>query len=233
MDKIETIYNRVLSGIFTVTNPIKKSVKRTECKVHICINYYALDVIIDEKLLSKYNFFNAYIDNINEGAVWADQDFRSSNHFYNPFKKRGLFGRRNAMDLAIEYYSNAIKLWPENRNESMFNLGAAAHIIQDMTVPQHANIKLLDDHHQYEKFVEKNYMHFKVYNENLRPYILDSISDYVRFNSRIALKTHRRFKDIKEDECRFLRITKCTIPLSIRTTAGLMILYYNEIANLY
>lgn len=105
MDRIETIHNRVLSGVFTLANPIKKSVKRTECKVHICINYYALDAIINEKLLSQYNLFNAYIDNINEGAVWADQDFRSSNHFYNPFKKRGLFGRRSAMDLAIEYYS--------------------------------------------------------------------------------------------------------------------------------
>lgn len=231
MDRIETIYNRVLSGIFTIANPIKKSVKRTECKVHICINYYALDAIINEKFLSQYNLFNTYIDSINEGAVWADQDFRSSNHFYNPFKKRGLFGRRNAMDLAIEYYSKAIKLWPEDRNKSMFNLGAAAHIIQDMTVPQHANIRLLDDHHQYEKFVEKNYMYFKVYNENLKPYKLNSIPDYVRFNSRLALKIHRKFKGIKEDECRFSRITKCTIPLSIRTTAGLMILYYNEIAS--
>lgn len=232
MDRIETIYNRVLSGVFTLANPIKKSVKRTECKVHICINYYALDAIINEKLLSQYNLFNAYIDNINEGAVWADQDFRSSNHFYNPFKKRGLFGRRSAMDLAIEYYSNAIKLWPKDKNKSMFNLGAAAHIIQDMTVPQHANIKLLDDHHQYEKFVEKKYRDFKVYNEDLKPYMLDSISDYVRFNSRLALKIHRKFKGIKEDERRFSRITKCTIPLSIRTTAGLMIIYYSEIANL-
>lgn len=232
MDRIETIYNRVLSGVFTLANPIKKSVKRTECKVHICINYYALDAIINEKLLSQYNLFNAYIDNINEGAVWADQDFRSSNHFYNPFKKRGLFGRRSAMDLAIEYYSNAIKLWPKDKNKSMFNLGAAAHIIQDMTVPQHANIKLLDDHHQYEKFVEKKYRDFKVYNEDLKPYMLDSISDYVRFNSRLAVKIHRKFKGIKEDERRFSRITKCTIPLSIRTTAGLMIIYYSEIANL-
>lgn len=228
MDRIETIYNKVLSGVFTIANPIKKSVKRTECKVHICINYYALDTILNDKLLKEYNVFNTYVDNINEGAVWADQDFKSAGHFYNPYKKRGLFGRKNAMDLAVNYYSEAIDLWSENRNKAMFYLGAAAHIIQDMTVPQHANIKLLDDHHQYESFVKKNYMHFKVYNEDLSPYILHSISDYVRFNSRVALKLYRRFKKIKEDENRFLRITKCTIPLSIRTTAGLMILYYNE-----
>lgn len=232
MDRIETIYNRVLSGIFTLTNPIKKSIKRTECKVHICINYYALDTIFKDTMLHQYNVFHTYMDNINEGAVWADQDFRSSNHFYNPYKKRGLFGRRNAMDLAIEYYSDAVKLWSENRNKAMFYLGAAAHIIQDMTVPQHANIKLLDDHHQYESFVKKKYMHFKVYNENLKPYLLDSISDYVRFNSRVALKVHRKYRVIKKDECRFLRITKCSIPLSIRTTAGLFILYYNDIAHL-
>lgn len=232
MDRIETIYNRFLSGLFTLANPIKKSVKITECKVHICINYYALETILNDSKLGQYNIFNTYIDSINEGAVWADQDFRSSNHFYNPYKKKGLFGRRSAMDLGLEYYSDAIKLWPTNRNKAMFKLGAAAHIVQDMTVPQHANIRLLDDHHQYESFVKKNYMYFRVYNESLKPYILDSISDYVRFNSRLALKVHRKFKTIREDDCRFLRITKCSIPLSIRTTAGLFILYYNETANL-
>lgn len=232
MDKIETIYNRVLTSIFTIANPIKKSVKRTECKVHISINLHSLDTLLIDKKIKEYNLFNTYIDHINTGAVWADQDFRSSNHFYNPIKKRGLFGRKSAMDLATDYYSKSIKLWPKDRKKSMFYFGAAAHIIQDMTVPQHANIKLLDDHHQYETFVKKEYHHSKNYNKDLKPYLLESISDYVRFNSRMALKIHRRFKKIKDDENRFLRITRCTIPLSIRTTAGLMILYYKEIANL-
>lgn len=230
MDMIESIYNRFLTGIFTLANPIKKTVKRTECKIHICINYYALGTIFDNGLINKYNVFNTYIDSINEGAVWADQDFRSSSHFYNPIKKRGLFGRKNAMDLAIEYYSKSIKLWPSNRNKSMFFLGAGVHIIQDMTVPQHANIKLLGNHHQYETFVKKQYMHFESYSEDLKPYILDSISEYVRFNSRLALIIYDKFKNIKEDEKRFLQTTKCTIPLAIRTSAGLMILFYKDIS---
>lgn len=229
MDRIETVYNRILTGIFTLANPIKKTVKRTECKIHICVNYYALGIIFDDGQINKYNLFNAYIDNINEGAIWADQDFRSSNHFYNPNKKKGLFGRKNAMDLALDYYSQAITLWPTNRNKSMFFLGAAVHIIQDMTVPQHANIKLLGNHRQYESFVKKQYMHFESYSEDLKPYILESVSKYVRFNSRLALKIYDRFKNIKEDEKRFLRTTKCTIPLAIRTSAGLMIMFYNDI----
>ena len=233
MDRIETIYNRVLNSVFTIANPIKKTVKRTECKVHICINYYATATIFNENRLRQYNIFNTYVDNINEGAIWADQDFRSSNHFYNPYKKRGLFGRKSAMDLAVEYYSNAVNFWAVSRDKAMFFLGAAAHIIQDMTVPQHANIKLLDSHHQYEAFVKRKYMHFKSYNEDLEPYFLDSISDYVRFNSRIALKVYNKFKSIQEDEYRFSRTSKCTIPLAIRTTAGLMILYYNETINKY
>lgn len=232
MDKIETIYNKVLSGLFILANPLKKSVKKTECKVHISINFHALSTLFTERDIKEYNLFNTYIDSINKGAVWADQDFKSSNHFYNPYKKRGLFGRRSAMDLGIDYYRKAINLWPKNRRRSMFYLGAAAHIIQDMTVPQHANIKLLDDHHQYESFVKKNYRHSINYDKDLRPYFLDSISDYIRFNSRMALKIYREFKDIKEDEERFTRITRCIIPLSIRTTSGLFLLYYKEIANL-
>lgn len=232
MDRIEAIYNRVLSGVFLLANPIKKSVKRTECKVHISLNFHALSTLFTDKHIKEYNLFNTYMDSINKGAVWADQDFRSSNHFYNPFKKRGLFGRKSAMDLAIDYYSKSIELFPKNIKKSMFYLGAAAHIIQDMNVPQHANIRLLDDHRQYESFVKKNYKHSINFDKDLTPYFLDSISDYVRFNSRMALKIYNKFQNIKEDEERFMRVTKCIIPLSIRTTTGLMLLYYKEIANL-
>jgi hypothetical protein len=48
----------------------------------------------------------------------------------------------------------------------------------------------------------------------------------------MALKIYRKFETIKKDEERFLQISKCIIPLSIRTSTGLMLLYCNEIANL-
>ena len=62
------------------------------------------------------------------------------------------------MNLGVDYYSKAIGLWTKGEfNKSLFYLGAALHIIQDMTIPQHANIRLLDNHHQYEVYVNRTY----------------------------------------------------------------------------
>ena len=234
IDRIEATYNVILTRVFRIANPVKKSIKKTECKVHIFLNQYAIDILLNSKYIKEYNIINSYNWSINEGAVWADQDFKSSSHFYNPYKKRGLYGRKSAMNLAKEYYQNALNMWYSgDRRKAMFFLGAAAHIVQDMTVPQHANIRLLDDHHQYESFVKKVYKDLIGFTQESNPYILNSIEDYVRFNSRMALKVYRKFNNIKENENRFFRIIKCTLPLAKRTTAGLFITFCRDISNDY
>ncbi|WFA09348.1 zinc dependent phospholipase C family protein [Tissierella sp. Yu-01] len=230
IDRLETSYNYVLNRIFNLANPIKKSVKKTECKVHIFLNAHAIDILLEGKHLKEYNLFKSYIWSINEGVVWADQDFKSSSHFYNPDKRRGLYGRKNAKELATEYYRKSINLWKYgDKKLAMLYLGASVHIVQDMTVPQHANIKLLDDHYQYENYVKKTYQSLIGFNEEKKPYILDSIADYIRFNSRVSLKVYRRFKHVKEDECRFYKTLRCTLPIAKRTTAGVFLMFYKDI----
>ena len=232
MDRIESTYNIILTRLFQIANPIKKSIKKTECKVHIFLNQYALDILMNSKYIQEYNIISSYNLSINEGSIWADQDFKSSNHFYNPFKKRGLYGRKNAMDLAEEYYQEALNNWHYGDEEkAMFYLGAAAHIVQDMTVPQHANIRLLGNHHQYETYVNKVYKDLIGFTQESNPYILDNIEDYIRFNSRMSLKVYRKFKNIRENENRYFRIIKCTIPLAKRTTAGLFITFCKDISS--
>lgn len=227
---IEATYDHILKIIFRIANPIKKSIIKTQCKVHKSINIDALEILKNDKYLIQYNFFKSYIQDINEGAVWADQDFKSSNHFYNPQKKRGLYGRKSAMDLGVDYYSKALSLWKSgDLKKSMFYLGAAIHIVQDMTIPQHANIRLLDDHHQYESYVKRTYKYLEDFKIEKGTYLLDSIEDYIRFNAKVAIKIYKKFKTISDDEERFYRITKCALPLAKRTTAGAMILFYNNI----
>jgi len=229
-DIFETTYDYFLKTVFGIVNPVKKSIIRTQCKVHKFINIKALKILQNDKYLDEYNFFNSYIYDINEGAVWADQDFRSSNHFYNPNKKKGLYGRSSAMELGVDYYSKAIDLWKVGEfNKSLFYLGAALHIIQDMTIPQHANIKLLDSHRQYETFVKRTYKYVSKFQVDSGAYLLDSIENYIKFNARVALKVYKRFKDISEDEDRYYRVARCGLPLAKRTTAGAMVMFYREI----
>ena len=229
LDNFEKTYDYVLKTVFGIANPIKKSLIRTQCKVHKYINLRALNIIKNDEYFEEYNFFSSYILDINQGAVWADQDFKSTNHFYSPYKKKGLYGRKSAMDLGVDYYSKALNLWDKGEfNQSLFYLGATLHLIQDMTIPQHANIRLLNNHRQYENYIKRTYEYLEDFQVDTGSYLLDSVEDYIRFNARIALKIYDNFKKIRNHEYRYYRIAKCALPLAKRTTAGAMIMFYNS-----
>ena len=230
MKFFEATYGYILNTALGIANPVKKRIIKTECEVHRIINVQALKILKNDGYAEEYIFFSSYISDIGQGAVWADQDFKSSNHFYNLYKRKGLYGRKSAMDLGVEYYNKSIKLWKQGEfNQSLFYLGAALHIVQDMTIPQHANIRLLDSHRQYETFVKRTYQHVRDFQVERGAYLLDSIEEYIRFNARIALKVHKRFKRITDDERRYHLVTKCALPLAKKTTAGAMVMFYNDV----
>ena len=134
------------------------------------------------------------------------------------------------MDLGIEYYEESLNLWKQGEfNKSLFYLGAALHIIQDMTIPQHANIRLLDNHRQYETYVIRAHEYMDDWEVANGVYLLDSIEDYIRFNTRVAIKIYKKFKDISDDENRYYCIARCGLPLAKRTTAGAMVMFYDDI----
>ena len=230
MKILESSYDSILNLVFGALKPVKRSVINTHCNVHKFINILALTILANDGFEREYNFFVSYIEDINKGAVWADQDFKSTHHFYHPYMKKGLYGRKNAMDLANKYYTNAVTLWDEGDfNKSAFFFGAVLHLIHDMTIPQHANIRLLDNHRQYETFVKRTYHYVKEFQAKNGAYLLDTVEEYIRFNARIALKIYKRYKGIANDEERYYRITSCNLPLSQRTTAGAMVMFYSTV----
>jgi len=132
--------------------------------------------------------------------------------------------------LAIDYYVRAIRYWKKAESgKSLFYLGAALHLIQDVTIPQHVNIRLLEDHRQFENFVKRTYQNVNAFQAYHGAYVLSNIENYMKFNARTALKIYKRFRNVKNDESRYYRITKCTLPLAERTTAGAMIMFYKHI----
>lgn len=230
MSLIEKNYGSFLNYAFTFLNPFKKIIINTHCNVHKFINIQALRILKNDRYNDIFEIFTLNIYHINEGAFWADQDFKSSCHLYNPHTKRGLYGRKTAMDLTVEYYNKAKNLWLKKEEEkAMFYLGAAFHIIQDMTIPQHANARLLDNHKQYETFIKRTYQYIENFKAKENAYRLDTIEEYIRFNAKVAIKVYKRFKNIKEDEGRYYKIASCTLPLAQRTTAGCMLTFYDEV----
>jgi len=227
---VELTYDNLLTTILAIINLIKSTIVKTECKVHKFINIFAFKILRNDKYFDAYNILSCYIKEINDGVVWADQDFKSLSHFYNPVQKRGLYGRKSAMDLGVDYYNKAVFLWKHGEySKSCFYLGACLHIIQDMVIPQHANIRLLDNHRQFETYVKRTYEHIDEFHIDKGAYRLKSIEHYIKFNARVALKIDKKFKYISDDETRFYRITRCIIPLAERTTAGAMVMFFNDI----
>lgn len=228
---LEKTYGKLFRYATIAINPFKKAVIHTECQIHKFINFQALEILKNDNFLEANTFFSDFIVQLNEGVVWADQDFKSSGHFYSPTKNKGLFGNKDALSLATEYYSYALEFWnKEDIDLAIFYLGASIHLVQDMTVPQHANIKLLDDHRKFENFIKKIYLftpEFKVSNGG---YYIESIEEAIRYNARIAMKTYSKLMYILDDNLRNYTISKYMLPLAERTTAGCLMRFYKDIA---
>ena len=229
MSIFERSYSAVITNLFRAVNPIKKRIMKTECKVHKYINNQAVIILKNDNHMRAYNLFQAYIRDINTGAVWADQDLKSSNHFYNPEIDRGLYGRSNAYKEYMIYYTNAINLYfSGDMRAAMFYLGAACHLIQDMTVPQHVNIRLLGQHKKYENWVKKMYLEYECFKTTNGGIYLDSATEYIYYNSTRALKVYKRHKLEEELNKRFHDITAEILILAQKTTAGLLMNFYND-----
>ncbi len=226
---VEYSYGKIFKYTMKAINPVKKAIMSTECKVHRVINIQSIAILKNDKKDEEFEFFTKYLSELNLGVVWADQDFKSSGHFYNPSKDRGLYGNTNALSLANNYYSFALGYFQAGDvNRAMFFLGASAHLVQDMTVPQHANIKLLDEHHKFEKYVRDNFLSIPeclVYDKGC---YLGSVEEFIRHNAISAIRASSRFSSIADDEHRYYEISKLMLPLSQKSTAGLLSKFYED-----
>lgn len=230
MGIIERSYSTVLVKLFRLANPIKKKIIKTECEVHKFINNQGLLILKNDGYMSAYNLLSMYINQINAGAVWADQDFKSANHFYNPDKKRGLYGRSNAYREYMLFYTKAINKYYGGKVESaMFYLGAACHLAQDLTVPQHANIRLMNSHRRYEKWVIRAYKKHDLFKVSKGGIYLNSPIEYIDYNSKRAISTYMDYKHEVDTEKRFYDITSIILLIAQKTTAGLMMNFYRDI----
>jgi phospholipase C len=173
------------------------------------------------------------MDDLNSGVVWADQDLKSGNHFYNPEKKRGLYGFSNALKECMAYYSAALTWWRRgDKNKSLFYLGASCHLIQDVTVPQHVNIRLLKQHRKYEQWVVRMYdSHegFKCFDGGI---YLDNVRKFIEQNARVALDAHNKNKHEMDMDKKFYNITDIVLCRAQQSTAGFLEMFYNDISDL-
>lgn len=230
MDTLEKSYSYVFKGVLRAVNPVKKKIMKTECKVHKFINIQSIMILKNDGHIEAHKLMNSYITDINAGVVWADQDLKSSNHFYNPHKNKGLYGNSDGKKECIFYYTKALnEYFNGDIKSAMFYLGAACHLIQDLTVPQHANVNLLNNHKSYENWVIRTHIHYNEFRIEKGGIYFNSLNNYIDYNSKEAIKIYRKHSHVKNRHVKFQLITSMVLTMAQATTAGLMFKFYKDI----
>ncbi|MBW9169781.1 zinc dependent phospholipase C family protein [Clostridium estertheticum] len=228
--KFEATYGKTLKGLMVTINPIKKRIMKTHCIVHKFINIQAIEILKNKGYREVHTFYKSYVKELNNGVTWADQDFKSSNHFYHHITGTGLYGFSNALTEFNKYYKCALRFVEAgDLRQALFYFGAACHLIQDATVPQHVNNKLLKNHRNFELWIIGRLMSdysFPIFNEIIKQ---DNIEDYIKNNATFASDIYISHVHIKNKEERYRKVSTLIVQRAQKTTAGLMLNFYNEI----
>lgn len=232
-DRIEKSYGHIMKSLFYISNPIKKRIIKTYCIIHKHICEQGIIILFNEKYYEEFRLYQKYIDSIKEGVTWADQDYKSSNHFYHYSKGIGLYGFSNALIECNKYYNYAIGyIQAGDIKKGMFYFGAACHLVQDATVPQHVNNQLLNNHRNFEQWiiikVQNNIYDFNV-NKGIIRYI--SIDDYIKNNAKKANEIYMKHYDENNLDVRYFHMASECIKLAQITTSGFMIDFYKDLKN--
>ena len=132
--------------MLAAVSPLQKVLDKPGFTHEVC-NRQA-PIILKNDGLEKYAELLAPFEvDLNLGVYWADKDWKNNNHYFEPHTHRGLWNFNNAVDTFEMYYQHSLKyLRQYDIKKSIFYLGAAAHLLQDLCVPHHARAKLLNGH---------------------------------------------------------------------------------------
>ncbi|MCT8977086.1 zinc dependent phospholipase C family protein [Clostridium sp. CX1] len=231
--RLEKTYGNTLRGIFTAVNPVKKKILKTHCTVHKFIMIQAIEILKNDGYEKEYDFFRRYISALNAGVAWADQDFKSSNHFYHITKGRGLYGFSDALTECKTYYNKSMEyLNKKDIEKALFYFGSACHLVHDVTVPHHVNNKLLKNHRKFELWIIGRLMTDYSFEAKSGTVLYDTLEDYIKNNSIMANSTYIKYLNIPSRDERYGKVARTILKEAQRTTAGLMVKYYDEMKKL-
>lgn len=203
--------------LLSAGTPIQKLIDRGG-ETHLFLNHQALNILKNDKRLESYKLILKYISYIDLGNHWADQGWKCFAHYYKPQNGKGFIPWLSAVTEGIAYFNRAIFSWQEdNYQESMFYLGAAAHIVQDMCVPHHAMGIPFNGHRKFEIWALNNKTYFKLDKGGLYKK-LNGIKDLIDSN---AITAQHYYNDVAEYNNRYVNAGKEMLHLAQKTTAYL------------
>ncbi|HWR09437.1 zinc dependent phospholipase C family protein [Sporomusa sp.] len=186
---------------------------------HEFLNKQAIAILYNDGLEHCACFLQGFLAELNVGVQWADKGWKNVSHYYEPQTGKGLWQFATALDDFAIYFKAALSSARQHDlAKSVFFLGAAAHLLQDLCVPHHARAKLFSGHKEYEGWVKIHHASFAVENQGLYP---DSKDPYGLLISNAFAAADYLEWVTEENHTRFHTVTTHLLPLAQRTTAGL------------
>lgn len=216
-------------AILKVVSPIQRVLDLNPAETHVFLNTQGVKILYNDGYKKISNYMNNYIVEINKGVVWADQGWKNFAHYLDPYQNKGIWPWPDAKLECNYYFNKAIKFWRKgNIGKSMFFLGAAVHLVQDMCVPHHARGVALNGHSSYERWVQH---HFPLYSVNSNGIynIAPSVDDWITYNARIAWSHYPDGLGCTALEDYYHQTTTILLAQAQRTTAGFLLYFFNTI----
>lgn len=230
MGRIELTYGKTLKRIMLMTIPIKKLLIKTHGITHKFINENCMKILNNETYYDVSIFMKNYIGYINEGAVWADTDYKSSNHFYNIDTLKGLYGFSNLLKEFKKYYDTVL-YYIEKRSieKTMFYVGVCMHLIQDSTVPQHGSVDLFNEHRKFEMWIKSKVQRDEEFKVEKGIQRFERLDDYIVENIRYSQAVNRENINVLDKEERYRNIATKILRQAHETSTGFLIDIYERL----
>lgn len=198
--------------------PIQRLVDRPH-HTHVFCNEQAVALLARDGLTAEAAFLSRYLAQLNAGVLWADEGWKNVSHYFNPGTRKGLWEFNTAVYEFLRYTRTAfVQARRHDVTNAMFNLGAAAHLVQDLCVPHHATGQVFHGHQEYEAWVQQHHLAFSA-REAVDYTPPRKIFQWVTGNAEIAAD-FLPLTDPGAAGTNFTKATAVLLPLAQRSTAA-------------
>ncbi|MGI6704499.1 MAG: zinc dependent phospholipase C family protein [Clostridia bacterium] len=217
---------RWLMGLTSALQPARTNINYC----HQFFNSQAVEILRNDGYENYANIIEFYSKDLDRGVNWADIGWKNITHYFNPDTGKGKLKFANAVDETVWNFNRAVRNWREgSHNRAMFFLGAAAHIVQDLCVPQHAANSISPGHRRYEQWAKKRFSRYTVC----------CGGNYGRFENpaQFALENARTAAQLRDDvklskgSKSFHRATEVVLPMAQLSTAELFHFFLQYVEN--
>lgn len=194
---------------------------------HRFLTEQAICILKNDGYTEAAEFFSKFKDNLVEGNLWADLLWKNAFHHYSPVTEKGLLFFSGGADQCGHWFNAALNQWRKGRvGKSMFMLGAACHIVQDLCQPYHANCRVFGGHQKYEQWADSNKNLFAV-NEGGMYGAQNTPADWVVQNANFSF---RHIKNISKpgDDPQKIASTETLLAGAQKSSAGFLMFFLQE-----